>query len=961
MFTGARFGRIAVTPGTPARLFAATSSGLYRSLNSGTTWTQLTGGGLPTQYATDVVIDPATPTTVYAAFWSNGIYKCTNAGAATPTWTKLAGGLPSPNAAPPAGFNRVVLGLSPTSPQTLFALFSNNTTNDPDPFKNYVIDKLYQTTNGGTSWSAIPLPGGSIGPQGFYNINVAVDPTTPDIVFLSGISLWKATRSTATGTWTITDIGGAFHPDNHALAFDPTNHLVIYAGSDGGIYKSTDGGATWFDGINEGLSITQFEFIAQHPTSDAVVFGGTQDNGTEQFRNSPVFNHADDGDGGFCLVDQTQPRNVISTYYGNSPKRSTIGGAFGSWNQVWSGIAGASYQFYPPLVSDDTNSNNVAFGTDRVNLDPSQGTTNWPTKVTVPGGSQQNAISAMHYVNANLIYAGTRLGSVYRLTKSGTTWSANAIHGTPLPTGAMVTDLSSVPGSPDTVIVVLSGFGTAANPLAHVWRGVVPATGQTTWTSISGTGAGALPDIPVNALVIEPAAPATMYIASDVAVWITTSGGTSWAPFSDGLPNVAVFDLALHAPTRLLRAATHGRGLWERKLDVAVLPNADIYLRDHLMSTSRILPVPEGVPAAFADPLHYVTLGDPLYHWMSCDIKVDALEGTPPAYQVAVPASVDYVTFEATLQHRNPQRGNVNRVYVQVHNRGFAAAANVTVKLLYAPVAAGLPPLPSDFWTAFPNDAAAASQWQPVGTAKTIPSLSPVTPAILEWDWTTPTTAPQHSCLLAIIDCAGDPIPAGSKIFDVDALVANEKRAALKNLHVVDAAPGTAPWGAISFYGGSAPMTAIRLLSNVRASNAAIVLPRSMAPRLTGLVEKTPTQAQVRALKETLDRDLVAKLDTNKLYMLADGQSGRLDGLTFTRTGFTAAVLLPAAARGAARTVTIVQEDEAGASGGRVDICCSRVDVTFERTPSSTGVIAGSCFARMTTFHSRSNFFQPAA
>ena len=41
----------------------------------------------------------------------------------------------------------------------------------------------------------------------------------------------------------------------------------------------------------------------------------------------------------------------------------------------------------------------------------------------------------------------------------------------------------------------MSGFGTP-----HVWRGVVPATGVATWTSISG----ALPDIPVNAVAVRP-------------------------------------------------------------------------------------------------------------------------------------------------------------------------------------------------------------------------------------------------------------------------------------------------------------------------------------------------------------------------------------------------------------------------------------------------------------------------
>lgn len=72
----------------------------------------------------------------------------------------------------------------------------------------------------------------------------------------------------------------------------------------------------------------------------------------------------------------------------------------------------------------------------------------------------------------------------------------------------------------------------------------------------------------------------------------------------------------------------------------------------------------------------------------------------------------------------------------------------------------------------------------------------------------------------------------------------------------------------------------------------------------------------MRALKETLDREVGATLDTNRMYALTEGLSGRLDGLTFTRTGFTAAVRLPAAARGATRTLTILQEDAAGAIGG---------------------------------------------
>ena len=151
------------------------------------------------------------------------------------------------------------------------------------------------------------------------------------------------------------------------------------------MYRSTDGGATWDDSINKGLVITQYEFIDDHPTVDAVVIGGTQDNGTEQYRNSPVFYHADDGDGGFAIINDNNPTNVIATYYGPSPKLSTQSGKFGTWAAVWTGITGNDNLFYPPVVACGTDPNRLAVGTDRLNLDNTQGTGGWPTKVTLPG------------------------------------------------------------------------------------------------------------------------------------------------------------------------------------------------------------------------------------------------------------------------------------------------------------------------------------------------------------------------------------------------------------------------------------------------------------------------------------------------------------------------------------------------------------------------------------------------
>lgn len=914
-FAGTRFSRIAVTPGTPSRLFAATGNGVFRSTNAGVNWS-LVGSGIPAgSMATDVVIDPVTPTTVYAAFWGQGIYRCTNAGAATPTWTKLTTGLPA------GGFTRISLGISPSAPQTLYALIANG---------SYTVDGFYRTTNGGSNWSAIGLPGGNIGGQGFYNLNVAVDPTTPNIVFLSGISVWKATRSSA-GVWSFSDVGGAFHPDNHAFAFDPTNHLKVYAGSDGGIYKSSDGGVTWTDSINEGLCIMQCEFIDQHPTSDAVLFSGTQDNGTEQFRNSPIFNHADDGDGGYCAIDKSQPRNVLSTYYGNSPKRSTQGGKFTTWMNVSGGIVGSGL-FYPPMALDETNSNNAAFGTDRINLDAAQGTGGWPTKVTLPGMSGN--VSAIHYTNSTLLYAGTTSGKVYRLVKSGTTWTATAIHASPLPVGPFITDIAAVPGAPNTIILVMSGFGHG-----HVWRGVFSGA-SATWTNISGSGVSGIPDIPANAVVIDPNAVNTFYVATDVAVYRTTNGGANWTQFSEGLPNCAVFDMRLHNPTRLLRAGTHGRGIWERKLDVPSVSNVDLFFRDHLMSTGRILPAPDWVPAAFEDPLQFVNLGDLLSHWMSADIKVDALEGASPSFQMPVSA-VDYLAFEVSLQHRNAQRGNVNRAYVRVNNRGFAPASNVTVKLLWADASAGLPPLPPDFWTAFPNNSATTTVWHPLNkgaaTFQTIATLSPTEPTILEWDFPLPSGAATHSCLLAVMDCPTDPIPAANKIFNVDNLVRNEKRVCLKNLHVVNIPLGTTLWTTLDFHSLEAVVGGIKIVgTGTSGGSIGFLLPKSAQPtkpssskaskktaaaninKLEGVTERKPTEAMIKALKDRFP-DEAGKLDLTRLYALdkdAKG-GGSISGIKIPKAGLRAAVLLTAPNKNNAfDTFSVVQEEDGKIVGG---------------------------------------------
>lgn len=833
LFTGKCFFRIKVHPTDPDTVFAATNIGLHRTTDGGTSWLPMTNG-LPAisssvLAATDVAFDPVTPTTAYVAFWGSGIYKTTNANAANPTWTLLGGGLPTTN------LSRIAIAVAPTSPQTLYALIANTVGT------LLGLRGIYVSIDGGTSWT--PIPPGPLSVYGAYTLNVAVDISTPNIVYLSGVSVYKAVNSAG---WTVTQIGGAIHADNHAFASDPTNHLIIYAGNDGGIYKSPDGGATWDDSINEGICISQFEFIDQHPTSDSIVIGGTQDNGTEQFRNSPAFYHSADGDGGSAGVDQATPSNVIHTFFGATPERSTQGGNFGTYNPISGGLAGAAL-FYPPFAYDQTNSLNIAFGTDSINIDTAQGTGGWLTNITLPGIS--GLVSAVAFVNSTLIYAGTTSGQVY-IAKKAASWPASAtlISAAPLPS-RWIWAITTAPGSVNTVLLAMAGFGTS-----HVWRGAVAASGMSaTWSDISGTGATGVPDIPCNALCIDPVNPNTYFVGTDVGVFQTTNGNAatpSWSLFNDGLPNTAVYDLHLHAPTRLLRAATHGRGLWERKLDVASMSDVDIFVRDHIMDTARILPTPQPVTATYDDPLQQVSLGNSLWQWMCADIKIDSPAPVTHSFQMPVSA-VDYLAFETVLAHRDPQKTVTNRVYVQVHNRGIQAANNVTVKLLFCDATPGVPNLPANFWTAWP-DGWTQNPWYPVGLAKTIATISPTRPEILEWDWVPPSSPNTHFCMLMVCDCASDPIPGANKVFNVGALVGAEKRVGQKNLHLIDPVP--APWGMLHIWGAISAQQLLRFWPVPKDWAVGMLLPKAFAKKVKaeGFISAKLTKAQIDSLRKML-------------------------------------------------------------------------------------------------------------
>ena len=167
--------------------------------------------------------------------------------------------------------------------------------------------------------------------------------------------------------------------------------------------------------------------------------------------------------------------------------------------------------------------------------------------------------------------------------------------------------------------------------------------------------------------------------------------------------------------------------------------------------------------------------------WTSPDIKVNHAPFFAPS------GVFDGVDFDINLTHQDVQRGESNRVYLQVHNRGWKPTSAVSVRAFVADASAGLPALPNALAPPAFNLTSTAV-WSPVGPAKTIAQILPNRPVVVSWDFVFPATSATHTCCLAVVSSADDPFV--SPATDIATLVTADKRACLHNLHVIS---GPAP------------------------------------------------------------------------------------------------------------------------------------------------------------------------
>lgn len=529
-----RIGRLLINALNPNKIIAATSVGMYRSLNGGVTWSLTLAGGFK-----DAEYKPGDTTTIYCGGGSN-LYRSTNGGT---SYTGVGFGAA-------VTVNRSSITVTPANPNCVYVLASNST---DDSFGG-----VYRSTNSATTFSTMSTTpnifgwstdGSDAGGQGWYDIAIGASPTNSNEITCGGVNSWKSTNGGVTWTLNTHWYGGGGKPYVHADLHDVQyiSGTTCFLGTDGGISRTTNSGTAWND-INGTMNISQQYRIGHSASSPTILIAGHQDNGTNLLMGTG-WSEVNGGDGMDCFVDWSLNTTMVSSIYYGDFYRSTNSG--GSWTNIISGLTGNAAWVAPIVQNPSPGNPNVFYcGEQNVYKSTNKGTS-WT--MLAPLGSSGDVLHiAVAASNTTVIYA-SRSNSIYQTTNGGTSW--NAITGT-LPVGSsQITKIAVDNLNANNVYVSLSGY-SAGNKVFYSNNGGI------SWTNYS-TG---LPNIPANCVAYKNNSAGAVYVGTDVGVYYRELSMSSWMPYMTGLPNVVVYDLKVYYPTGKLRAGTYGRGTWETDL-----------------------------------------------------------------------------------------------------------------------------------------------------------------------------------------------------------------------------------------------------------------------------------------------------------------------------------------------------------------------------------------------------------
>lgn len=539
-----RIYRMLLDPTDPQVLYVGTNNGIYKTLNGGTTWSQISGLSV-----TDMEFNPLDPHTLYAC--GQRFYRSNNSGG---TWTAITSGTPSAQMV-----SRLAIAVTPADDQVVYLVAGSSSSQG--------FMGMYRSTDTGLSFSLMSsspnllgwdVDGNDNDGQAWYTLSVAASPLDPDAVVVGGVNIWSSGDGgqnwQINAHWYGANGTPYVHADIHDLIFKPGSGNVLFTGCDGGVFETTNLGQSWND-ISGNMGIAQIYRMGLSASTASMLITGHQDNGTN-LKTGTVFDRVLGGDGMDCFIDWSTDNTMYGELYYGAFNRSDDGGQ--NWSGITSGLTGNA-GWVTPWTQDPFDPNTLYAGYTQIFKSTDRGD-NWTQLGTAPSGSTFIDILVAPSDN-NVIVAATPY-HVVRTNDGGQTW-ASVTAGLPT-SSAMITRIAISAYDPDKMWVSFSGYAASA-------KVYVTSNGGLTWSNISA----GLPNLPVNCIVYMPGTSCdAVFAGCDVGVY--AFNGSTWVPYFTGLAHAPVFDLEVFKPTWKLRAATYGRGVWECDIDTTMFaPRAD--------------------------------------------------------------------------------------------------------------------------------------------------------------------------------------------------------------------------------------------------------------------------------------------------------------------------------------------------------------------------------------------------
>jgi len=560
--------------------------GVFRTMDGGRTWEKVLylNDGVA---AIDLAINRSNPSILYAAMYEkqrmpwqliesgpgSGVYRSDDSGT---TWTKLEGGLPS------GKVGRIGLDIYQKNPDILYAIIENQNpkpgaaereVSAVNPLAAGIIgNQLYRTDDGGKTWRVVSGDVNVAGGKAPYSFNqVRINPHDDQTVLVTSDAMYVSRDGGR--TWSSDFFRGVFG-DFRSMWWDPQDEQRIMLGSDGGVNVSYDGGATSDYHLN--MRVGEVYAIGVDMDDPYNVYGGLQDHdswkGPSNSKTGVItleqWTTVGPGDGMYNQVDPTDSRWVYNTRElgGHGRFDATTGQRTVIAPRRDPSKPRLRYNWIAPIVLSPHDPKTLYAGAQTVWRSKDRGdtweeispdlTTNDPDRIgrNVPYATITTISESP--VAAGTIWVGTDDGKVQVTRDAGGAWmdATPALVAAGAPVDRYVSRVFASPHDAGTAFVAKSGFRND-DSRPFLYR---TADFGRTWTSI-GRG---LPDAPINVVVQDRRNRDLLIVGNDLGVWVSIDAGASWSRLKANLPTVPVHDLTVHPRENDLVLGTYGRGIW---------------------------------------------------------------------------------------------------------------------------------------------------------------------------------------------------------------------------------------------------------------------------------------------------------------------------------------------------------------------------------------------------------------